>query len=66
MLQVFWFVEDVTTQEPESESLLCSERTPSHTVVDAVAVVDAVDANISFVEVPVRAAPTIEPCPGSA
>jgi hypothetical protein len=66
MLQVFWFVEVVTTHEPERESLLCSERTPSPTVVDATAVVEAVDASITLVEVPTSAAPTMEPCPGSA
>jgi hypothetical protein len=59
-------VEDVTTQEPEIANLLCSERTPAPIVVDADAVVDAVEANISFVDVPRSAGPTIEPCPGRA
>ena len=65
-LQVFWFVEVVTTHEPESDSLLGSERTPAPTVVDAVAVVEAVDASITLVEVPRSAGPTIEPWPGRA
>jgi hypothetical protein len=66
ILQVFWFVEDVTTQEPEIPNLLCSERTPAPIVVDAVAVVEAVEDNIMLVDVPRSAGPTIEPCPGSA
>jgi hypothetical protein len=66
ILQVFWFVEDVTTQEPEIANLLCSERTPAPIVVDAVAVVEAVDASIILVDVPRSAGPTMEPCPGSA
>ena len=66
MLQVFWFVADVTTQEPEIANLLCSERTPAPIVVDAEAVVEAVDASITLVDVPTSAAPTMEPCPGNA
>jgi hypothetical protein len=66
ILQVFWFVEDVTTQEPEIANLLCSERTPAPIVVDADAVVEAVDTSIMLVDVPRSAGPTMEPCPGRA
>jgi hypothetical protein len=54
-------VDVVTTHEPDSESLLCSDGIPSPTVVDAPAVVEAVNASIVFVEVPMSAGPTIEP-----
>jgi hypothetical protein len=56
----------VTIHEPVTASLLCSDRTPTPKVVVAAAVVVASDGNTVGVDVPRSAAPTIDPCPGSA
>src|SRR5450631_1611830 len=60
------FPEVLTTQEPLTLSLLCSESIPFPGVVDAAAVVVANEGNTVGDELPRSAPPTIEPWPGRA
>jgi hypothetical protein len=66
MLHCSAFDDCVTTHDPVTPNLLCSESIPSPGVVEAAAVVVASEGSTMLAEVSSGDAGTIDPCPGSA